>query len=131
MESYRRAAQSAEIAPALRREQNRWLAERAKCSTSSCLVALYRKRISQLQAVRCMARVRSDTPAVESPSAILKKGEEWGPVTQVRVNKKSGEISYCAHGDYCYRASGIELFACIISAKPDSEDTDEWTYNPS
>src|SRR4051794_9834070 len=67
---------------------------------------------------RCLTLVKARTPSVENPAASLSPGEHWGPVTQVRVNKRNGAMSYCAHGDYCYSASGLELSMCIVLSPP-------------
>jgi hypothetical protein len=42
------------------------------------------------QSVRehCMAVFRADTPAVENSAAVMKAGQRWGPITQVRVTDK-------------------------------------------
>lgn len=56
-----------------------------------------------------MAKVVKDVGAEESPSSVMKKGRVWAQITQVRVNKKSGKTTYCAHGDYCYDSSAIDI----------------------
>jgi hypothetical protein len=67
----------------------------------------------------CMAVFRADTSAMENPAAVMKAGQGWGPITQVRVTKSNGQMSYCAHGDYCYPAIGVVIVsACVISDKP-------------
>ena len=135
--SYQHESQSPQTYPTLRADQHHWLVERAACNSGACLTSVYQTRIAQLQtptplhARRCTANVLSDAPAIEDPTAVLKRGAAWGPVTQVKVNKKTGAMAYCAHGDYCYPATGIEVSACSIDAKPDGTDDDEWIYTPS
>ena len=78
---------------------------------------------------RCIARVISRTTAVQSPETVLERGEEWGPLTQVRVDQKHGTVSYCAHGDYCYDSYAIQVFNCKIDANPSTVDEDEAIYD--
>jgi uncharacterized protein len=115
----------------LRADQHRWLAERALCHSGECLNTAYNTRIAQLQAARCTAKVIANTAAIEDSAGVLKRGEAWNPVTQVKVDKKTGAMSYCAHGDYCYPATSIELSACAIDAKPDVTDDEAWVFSPS
>ena len=87
-----------------------------------------------IAAPRCIAEYNSDTHAVEDPSAIAKKGEKI-QITQMRVDKHTGAASFCAHGDYCYPTSGLDIITpCKISALPDPDmldaDVDEWFYYP-
>ena len=50
----------------------------------------------------CQAIAVRDVPAIEEPKSILRKGELDDAITEFRVNKRSGETSYCSHGGYCY-----------------------------
>lgn len=83
---------------------------------------------------RCMMRVTGPTPAVENPSAVLKAGTRWGPVTQIWVDRKTGAMRMCAHGDYCYPATHLAFdTACAIVATPVGEgsaDPEAWLYEP-
>jgi hypothetical protein len=56
----------------------------------------------------CEAVALRDIPALESPESILKRGEHDTAITQYRVNKKTGETSFCSHGGYCYPTHVIE-----------------------
>lgn len=85
--------------------------------------------------VRCDVRVTRPVAAVEDPDSIMQPGEAYGPITQVRINRKTGAMIYCAHGSYCYPASALELRApCRISGKPDpnfgdpSDPEGDWLY---
>lgn len=61
---------------------------------------------------------------------MLKAGQLYGPVTQVRVAKKDGSATYCAHGDYCFPAAALELVGpCRIHSTPE-DDEDAWRYSP-
>ena len=50
----------------------------------------------------CTAVALRDVPAIEHSSSILKKGQFDTAITQYRVNKRTGETSFCSHGGYCY-----------------------------
>lgn len=50
----------------------------------------------------CAALALRDVPAIEDSGAILKKGQLDTGITQYRVDKRSGETSFCSHGGYCY-----------------------------
>lgn len=60
---------------------------------------------------RCMARVVKDVRANEDPASTMRRGTRWGPVTQLRVNTKTGTTSFCAHGDYCYQSGAFEMIS--------------------
>lgn len=80
---------------------------------------------------RCLAIVKARTPATENPNAVLRQGERWGPVTQVRINKQTGAMSYCARGDYCYKSNNIEVVSCMFNSLPIFNsliDDGEWVY---
>lgn len=83
-------------------------------------------------APRCMMRVTEATPAVENPSAMLKAGTRWGPVTQIWVDRKTGAMRACAHGDYCYPTTHLAFAtACTIpAAAAGGADPDAWLYEP-
>jgi hypothetical protein len=79
---------------------------------------------------RCMVKVVKASPAIENPASVLKAGQLYGPITQVRIVKKDGAVSYCAHGDYCVPAAALELVSpCLIHAGLEDGE-DEWTYSP-
>jgi hypothetical protein len=50
----------------------------------------------------CTAVALRDVPAIEDSSSMLKKGQFDTAITQYRVNKRTGETSFCSHGGYCY-----------------------------
>jgi hypothetical protein len=86
----------------------------------------------------CEAVALHDVPAIGNPAAILKAGEHDTAVTQYRVNKKTGETSFCSHGGSCYPITIIEngaklvalrLTNCKIGARDPFEDPDEILYN--
>ncbi len=58
----------------------------------------------------CMARALADVPAMEAPEEIRsKKNGSFGPVTQIKVNKKTGRMYYCSQNTYCYDSNAFEL----------------------
>ncbi len=86
-------------------------------------------------APNCLAKFRADTPAVDNPAGVAHKGATYGPITQLRINPKTGAASYCAHGDSCYPAGGLTLTRpCSFSSAPDSEmrqldPNGDWLYS--
>ncbi len=58
----------------------------------------------------CMARALADVSAMEAPEEIRsKKNGSFGPVTQIKVNKKTGRMYYCSQNTYCYDSNAFEL----------------------
>ena len=61
-------------------------------------------------APHCMTRILADVPAEEAPEQIKSKSNgEFGPVTQVKVNRKTGRMLYCAENSYCYNSNAFEF----------------------
>lgn len=80
---------------------------------------------------RCSVRVIKNAGAEEAPESLMRKGQtDYGLITQVRVNKKTGRMTYCAHGSYCYAASALEITSpCTLL--PDSfDDPDDFYFSP-
>ena len=63
----------------------------------------------------CTAVALRDVPALENRSSILKKGQLDTAITQYRVNKRTGETSFCSHGGYCY-PSRIQIGGDLLAA---------------
>ena len=58
----------------------------------------------------CMARALADVPAMEAPEQVRSKSNgSFGPVTQIKVNKKSGKMYYCSQNMYCYDSNAFEI----------------------
>lgn len=58
----------------------------------------------------CMARVLSDAPALEAPEEVKsKQSGKFGPLTQVKIEKKSGKMFYCAANSYCYGSNSFQI----------------------
>ena len=58
----------------------------------------------------CMARALADVPAMEAPEEIRsKKNGSFGPITQIKINKKTGRMYYCAQNTYCYDSNAFTL----------------------
>lgn len=82
-------------------------------------------------AERCMVRANKPTGAIEDPAAVMKAGTNFGPITQVRINKNSGQVSYCAHGSYCYPSTWLSFVSpCRIPSFSDDTIGDERYYYP-
>lgn len=77
---------------------------------------------------RCMARVVRDVGSDEEPASVMHKGGAlFGPVTQVKLNRKTGRASYCAHGDYCYGSGAMDVVTPCRFDQSDFND-DESIY---
>ena len=58
----------------------------------------------------CMTRILSDAPALEAPEQVKsKQSGAFGPLTQVKVEKKSGKMFYCAANSYCYGSNSFQI----------------------
>ena len=58
----------------------------------------------------CMARVLSDVPAEEAPEQVKsKQSGAFGPINQVKVEKQSGKMYYCAASSYCYGSNAFQI----------------------
>jgi hypothetical protein len=85
----------------------------------------------------CHAVALRAVPAFENPTSVLKKGELDTAITQYRVNKKTGEGSFCSHGGYCYPSrvmengisvEALKLTNCQIGKRDDFDDPDDIFY---
>ncbi|WP_156927633.1 hypothetical protein [Bradyrhizobium sp. Tv2a-2] len=94
--------------------------------------------LAALAADACKAVALHDVPALEDPASVLKTGELDTAVTQYRVNKKTGEASFCSHGGYCYpthlREDGepvevLKLVNCQIGKQDDFDDPEDVYYD--
>jgi hypothetical protein len=50
----------------------------------------------------CTAVAIRDVAAIEDSGSIITKGDHDSAITQYRVNKRTGQTSFCSHGGYCY-----------------------------
>lgn len=58
----------------------------------------------------CMARILADVPAEEAPEQMKSKNSgTFGPITQIKVHKKTGKMLYCAANSYCYGSNAFEI----------------------
>ncbi len=58
----------------------------------------------------CMARILADVPALEAPEQVKSKGSgTFGPLSEIKVDKRSGRMYYCAVNTYCYDSNAFEL----------------------
>ena len=58
----------------------------------------------------CMTRILADVPAEEAPEQIKSKSNgDFGPVTQIKVDRKTGKMVYCAENSYCYNSNAFEF----------------------
>ena len=57
-----------------------------------------------------MARVLADVRAEEAPEQMKSKNSGvFGPITQIKVHKKTGKMLYCAANSYCYGSNSFEI----------------------
>ncbi|WP_176946155.1 SH3 domain-containing protein [Bradyrhizobium sp. Rc2d] len=86
----------------------------------------------------CKAIALHDVPALKNPTSTLKKGELDTAITQYRINKKTGEGSFCSHGGYCYpthvqengnKVEALKLTNCQVGKKDDLDDPEEIYYS--
>jgi len=85
----------------------------------------------------CKAIALRDIPALQSSTSILKSGNFDTAITLYRVNKKTGEGSFCSHGGYCYpthvqvdgrQVEALRLVNCRIGKKQEDNDHDEINF---
>ena len=58
----------------------------------------------------CMARVLSDVPAEEAPEQVKsKQSGMFGPISEIKVEKQSGKMYYCAASSYCYGSNAFQI----------------------
>ena len=83
----------------------------------------------------CEATALRDVPAIGVPGSSIRKGGKEGSITQFRVNKRTGETSYCSHGGYCYPTHvsvGDDLLLALkmTNCKPSSQSYAANSYEP-
>lgn len=78
----------------------------------------------------CMARILADVSAVEAPEQVKSKSNGvFGPVTQIKVNRDSGRMFYCAKNSYCYDSNAFELIsACRIKLDKSLHDPNYFMF---
>ena len=58
----------------------------------------------------CMARVLADVPAEEAPEQVKsKQSGMFGPINEIKVEKQSGKMFYCAASSYCYGSNAFQI----------------------
>ena len=58
----------------------------------------------------CMARVLADVPALEAPEQVKSKTSgTFGPLSAIKVDKRSGKMFYCSATSYCYDSNAFQL----------------------
>ena len=78
----------------------------------------------------CMTRILMDVPAEEAPEEVMSKSNgDFGPVTQVKVNKRTGRMTYCAGKSYCYNSNAFEFTSpCRLKLDKDPGFGNFFTY---
>ena len=85
----------------------------------------------------CEATALRDVPSLENPDSVLKKGAVQESITFFRVNKKTGETSFCSHGGYCYpthtmvgggKFQALKMTNCSVMAQGSEGLGDEFVY---
>ncbi|WP_237480664.1 hypothetical protein [Lichenibacterium dinghuense] len=58
----------------------------------------------------CMARLLADVPALEAPEQVKSKSSgTFGPLSAVKVDKRTGKMFYCSVNTYCYDSNAFQL----------------------
>lgn len=58
----------------------------------------------------CMARILADVPALEAPEQVKsKQSGTFGPLSMVKVDKRSGRMYFCSANSYCYDSNAFQL----------------------
>ena len=58
----------------------------------------------------CMAVILADVPALEAPEQVKsKQSGAFGPLSQIKVDKRSGKMYYCGVNTYCYDSNAFKL----------------------
>lgn len=77
----------------------------------------------------CMTTIIADVPAEEASEQVKSKGGSFGPVTRIKVNKKTGRMVYCSGPSYCYWSNALQLVsACRIKRDNDVNDASWFVY---
>ncbi|MCW6511067.1 hypothetical protein [Lichenifustis flavocetrariae] len=79
---------------------------------------------AQAEAPHCMMRILMDVPAEEAPEQMKSKtNEEFGPITQIKVNRKTGKMTFCGKDTYCYNSNAFQFITpCRIKRDPEMSD---------
>ena len=82
-------------------------------------------------APHCMTRILADVGAEEAPEQVKSKSNgEFGPVTQIKVNKQTGRMSYCGKDTYCYWSNAFEFTTpCRIKRDETMSDQTFFSYS--
>lgn len=76
-----------------------------------------------------MTRIIADVPAEEASEQVKSKGGSFGPVTRIKVNKRSGRMVYCSGSSYCYWSNALKLVTpCRIKRDNDVNDATWFIY---
>ena len=77
-----------------------------------------------------MARIIQDVPAEEAPEQVKSKSNnEFGPIAQIKVNKNTGKMLFCAANSYCYNSNAFELVTpCRVKRDPSMSDSTFFSF---
>ena len=77
-----------------------------------------------------MTRILADVPAQEAPENVKSKSNgDFGPVTKIKINRKTGKMFYCANNSYCYDSNAFQFTSpCRIKLDKEGEYGDFFTY---
>lgn len=78
----------------------------------------------------CTARILQDVPAEEAPEQMKSKTNKlFGPVAEIKVNKRTGKMTFCGKGTYCYNSNAFEFVTpCRIKRDPDMSDGNFFSF---
>ena len=77
----------------------------------------------------CMTRIIADVPAEEASEQVKSSGGTFGPVTRIKVNRKTGRMVYCSGSSYCYWSNALRLVSpCRIKRDNEVDDPTWFIY---
>ena len=75
----------------------------------------------------CMANVLTDVPAQEAPEQVKsKRSGTFGPITHIKVSKRTGQMYYCAANSYCYGSNAFRIVTPCRFKLDKGSNTDEF-----
>lgn len=77
----------------------------------------------------CMTRILTDVPAEEAHEEVKSQGGSFGPVTRMKVNRKTGRMVYCSGTSYCYWSNALQIVSpCRVKRDNDAQDENWFIY---
>lgn len=75
----------------------------------------------------CMTAILHDVPALEAPEQVKsKRSGTFGPITHIKVSKKTGRMFYCSSNSYCYDSNSFRITSACRFKLDKGAGTDEF-----